>query len=240
MIKNILLGALLLGTLAIWTKQLYAMFGSVSIPDNNKVVVLELFTSQSCSSCPPADRLLSQLAEKENVIALSCHVTYWNHLHWEDTLSHQFCTDRQYAYAQPLGEGRRVFTPQLVVNGASHAIGSQPGAINTAIKRTNQAKKITVTRQNDALLINLPQISADNYRISLFGIKKEHTQGIKRGENRGRTVTYTNSVSYSEHIETSAHNLREFTIRPQQDAEGYIILVQDPDTMHVLAAGQAL
>ena len=239
MIKNTLLFAALGGILFFWTTQLHAMFGSVEMLKGD-VVVLELFTSQSCSSCPPADRLLGELAERDNVIALSCHVTYWNHLHWEDTLSQSFCTERQRAYSHPLGERGSIYTPQMVVNGAAHAVGSRPGSVNSAINSTKSPRKIHIQRQNNALMVNFPALEASKYTISLFGIQKSHTQGIKRGENRGRTVTYTHAVTYMEQIEAATTRLDQFTLTPQHEAEGYIILVQDPKTMQVLAAGQVL
>ena len=111
-----------------------ARFVDVDAGASQSPVVVELFTSQSCSSCPPADRNLGKLSENPNVIALGFHVTYWNHLHWEDTLSNEFSTKRQRSYAAAFRNGR-VYTPQMVVNGEQEFVGSNGSKVNAALKK---------------------------------------------------------------------------------------------------------
>ena len=94
-------------------------------------VVAELFTSQGCSSCPPADALLGVMAKDPNIIALGCHVTYWDHESWKDTLAQPFCTARQYAYAKTVKDG--VFTPQLIVDGIKSVVGNEPASVLLAL-----------------------------------------------------------------------------------------------------------
>ena len=97
--------------------------------------VVELFTSQGCSSCPPADKIIGELAKDPNVIALSMPIDYWDYLGWKDTLADSRFTARQKSYSHMRGD-RDVYTPQVVVNGALHVIGSDRGKIENAIATT--------------------------------------------------------------------------------------------------------
>lgn len=193
--KKILLlfiGALMM--VALFSKGIQAGFGEDVDdihPDNP--VVLELFTSQSCSSCPPADELLGQIAQKKNVIALGFHVTYWDHLSWRDTLSREFATHRQRAYAAARGS-RRIYTPQMVVNGADEFVGSNRGDLRRAMENAKAIKRISVSQDNQSLHIELPDLGGDVLKLSLFGVKSRHHQKIGNGENRGLDVTYHNAV----------------------------------------------
>lgn len=167
-------------------------------------LVVELFTSQSCSSCPPADALLSELqAQNEDIIALSCHVTYWDHLNWRDTLSHKFCSDRQRAYARQM-EKRQVYTPQMVVNGRHEFVGSnrtealrslQSGTVQEIILQHSDGQTLTATLPALTQGPNLQTLWLISYRTST-------TQAITSGENGGRTVTYTNSVDTLDQVGT--------------------------------------
>src|SRR5260221_6955023 len=100
--------------------------------------VVELFTSQGCSSCPPADQIIGELAKDPNVIALSMPIEYWDYLGWKDTLADSRFSARQKAYSQMRGD-RDVYTPQVVVNGSTHVIGSDRAGIEGAIKSTEKA-----------------------------------------------------------------------------------------------------
>lgn len=160
-------------------------------------VVLELFTSQSCSSCPPADKVLFNLAnDNENIIALSCNVTYWNHLHWKDTLSKEFCSIRQRDYVRSL-QSRGPYTPQIVINGSDTMVGSQLGQIKRGILKqaSEPVKEIKLVRKENELIIHLPETpTEDTYALHLVSYGQSHTQDILRGENKGRRVHYTNPV----------------------------------------------
>ena len=160
-------------------------------------LVLEMFTSQSCSSCPPADKILNRLAdENKNIIALSCNVTYWNHLHWQDTLSKEFCSIRQRDYVRRL-KSRGPYTPQLVVNGKDEMVGSQLGKIKRSILKQadKPVKNIKLTQDEGELIIQLPETpTTDTYALHLISYGHSHTQDIPSGENKGRQVHYTNPV----------------------------------------------
>ncbi len=175
---------------------LLVSFSVKAEPTTQAPVVVELFTSQSCSSCPPADKILGELAERDNVIALSCHVTYWNYLHWEDTLSNAFCTDRQRSYVQAMKK-RTSYTPQIVINGRHDVVGNRSWEVNAAVKKSVQkyeVSPISLTYDNGFLEVSLPTLDRDNYRLTLVSYGEAHSQSILSGENRGRTVDYTNPV----------------------------------------------
>ena len=163
-------------------------------------VVLELFTSQGCSSCPPADKLLADFARDPNVLALSLAVDYWDYLGWKDTLALAGHTSRQRAYAKARGD-RDVYTPQAVINGIAHALGSDRAAIERAIQRTRQVATpltlpVTVTVADSKVTVNVPATADQNSigEVWLCPITKSVPVAVGRGENHGRTITYSNVV----------------------------------------------
>ncbi len=162
-------------------------------------VVLELYTSQGCSSCPPADRLLRQYAGRRDTIALSYNVDYWDYLGWKDTLGNPAFSTRQRLYARRRGDGE-VYTPQIVVNGLSHAVGSMPREIDRAIARTKSYLSDTrvpldVRINGGKLTIEVGEATVDqSATIWLAAVRSEVTVPVRRGENRGRTLTYHNVV----------------------------------------------
>jgi len=159
--------------------------------------VLELFTSQGCSSCPPADRLLGEYINQDDVIALSFSVDYWDYLGWKDTLASPDYSQRQRDYATARGD-RKVYTPQVVVNGARHAVGSNQSSIESAI-RSVDGLPIDVKLVPDGDVIHLEigaatDDSPDRAAIWLAVFDRAVTVDIGRGENRSRSITYNNAV----------------------------------------------
>lgn len=164
--------------------------------------VLELFTSQGCSSCPPADAFLGTLQNREDVIALSLPVDYWDYLGWKDTLARPENTKRQRRYATTNGYGS-VYTPQIVVNGVSHAVGSRPHEVENAIKL---ARKLLSARsvpmhvymdKNDIVIeagASQNSLKTKSATIWLAHVSSKETVNIGRGENNGRSITYYNVV----------------------------------------------
>jgi hypothetical protein len=164
--------------------------------------VVELFTSQGCSSCPPADRIIGELAKDPSVIALSMPIDYWDYLGWKDTLADARFSARQKAYSQARGD-RDVYTPQVVVNGSAHLIGSDRAGIENAIGNTKKAdgvmsvpvsmtiagKQITVTVAASG---NSPATA--HGEIWICSVSKAIPISVGRGENRGRELTYYNVV----------------------------------------------
>jgi hypothetical protein len=164
--------------------------------------VIELFTSQGCSSCPPADKILGELAEDPSVIALSMPIDYWDYLGWKDTLADARFSARQKAYSQVRGD-REVYTPQVVVNGSAHVIGSDRAGIESAIditKKTDGVMSVPVTMTQSGKQINVSVAASGKGPAALHGevwicsVSKEIPIAIGRGENRGREVTYHNVV----------------------------------------------
>jgi hypothetical protein len=162
--------------------------------------VLELFTSQGCSSCPPADRLVGQFANDSSLIALSVPIDYWDYLGWRDTLANPAHSARQRAYARVRGDGQ-VYTPQIVVNGSADALGSDQAAIERAITQTDHktgvmSLPVVLAVNNGALNVSISD--ADKApaaaEVWLCPLAKTVPVAIGRGENRGRTITYHNVV----------------------------------------------
>ena len=163
--------------------------------------VIELFTSQGCSSCPAADQLMGELARDPSVIVLSLPVDYWDYLGWKDTLALHGHSTRQRAYSIARGD-RAVYTPQAVINGVVHVLGSDKAAIERAIAQTKKqdaalALPVTMSVADGKVTVSVPgapegeQHSAE---IWLCPVTGNAQVTIGRGENRGRTVTYTNVV----------------------------------------------
>ncbi len=162
--------------------------------------VIELFTSQGCSSCPAADKLLSELAQSDpSFIPLSLAIDYWDYLGWKDTLALPGHTDRQRAYSRMRGD-REIYTPQAVINGVAQAIGSDLTQIKTAVAKSYDTASplsvpVTVTVADDHLSVTIPaRDEATGSEVWLCPVRGQVSVGIGRGENSGRTITYTNVV----------------------------------------------
>lgn len=161
--------------------------------------VVELFTSQGCSSCPPADKVLGKYAEKGDVLALSWHVDYWNYLGWKDTFSRKEFTERQQLYAGSF-KRRGIYTPQAVVNGRTHVVGSHHSEIEARLLHYASAGQglsvpVNVDRGSKSISIdaNVPATLGDVTLWIVF-FDRAVEVAIKRGENTGRTITYHNVV----------------------------------------------
>jgi hypothetical protein len=160
-------------------------------------VVVELYTSQGCGSCPPADALLGRLAERHDVIAMSLPVTYWDMLGWKDTLASDANTSRQKAYALAKGRGG-VYTPQMIVDGASDVVGSREADVQAAIaEREADMPYIPVTLQTTRNAMHIAIGAGDsgaNATIWLFHLLDRANVDVASGENGGRVLTYRNVV----------------------------------------------
>jgi len=163
--------------------------------------VVELFTSQGCSSCPPADKIIGELAKDPSVLALSMPIDYWDYLGWKDTLADARFSARQKAYSQMRGD-RDVYTPQVVVNGSVHLVGSDRAGIESAIGDTKAegVMSVPVSMTLVGKQINVSVAASSKAPAALHGevwicsISKAVPISIGRGENRGREVTYYNVV----------------------------------------------
>jgi hypothetical protein len=170
------------------------------------LAVVELFTSQGCSSCPPADALIGELGKDPSLIAVSLPIHYWDYLGWKDTLADPRHTARQKAYSRMRGDSD-IFTPQAVINGAASALGSDKAAIKKAVEtaREHGAKlsmKIDIAVVNGQVSVVVVKgdegLSGDEGERSgevwMWGLASAVPVTIGRGENKGRTVIYANVV----------------------------------------------
>ena len=164
--------------------------------------VVELFTSQGCSSCPPADKIIGELARDPGVIALSMPIDYWDYLGWKDTLADSRFSARQKAYSQARGE-RDVYTPQVIVNGSAQVIGSDRAKIEGAINETGKADgvmsvPVSITLAGKQVTVSVAASTkgpaASHGEVWICSVTKEVPIAIGRGENRGQKVTYYNVV----------------------------------------------
>jgi hypothetical protein len=163
--------------------------------------VIELFTSQGCSSCPPADKLLGELTYDQGLIPLTLPIDIWDYLGWKDTLALPGHTKRQKAYSHVRGDHEGVYTPQAVINGTAQALGSDRAAIERAITQSHNNKAtlslpLTMTLDGNRLTVTAPAVANENATAEawLCPITKSVSVAIGRGENTGHTFTYHNVV----------------------------------------------
>ena len=231
-----------LALMFIWNKGLQAKIEDDlnSVQLDNPVVV-ELFTSQSCSSCPPADEILMKISDKPNIIPLAFHVTYWNHLSWEDTLSKEFSTKRQRGYSASAGS-KRVYTPQMIVNGRTEFVGSHGNKLIKALKNTRPIQTLEIARDSAVINIKIPTMAnqKSKSRIWLFATQSDHTQSIPSGENSGKSVHYVDAVLYEESLGDWDGRGKIITAQiPRiENIDAITILIQQNGFGPILAAGK--
>lgn len=214
--------------------------------------VVELFTSEGCSSCPPADRILGQLKEKAaaqswEVFPLSFHVDYWDRLGWKDPFSKPEFSQRQRQYAQALGS--RVYTPMMLFNGHIEAVGSRRDLVYASLRESiqNQAAvsvSASINATADEVLVKFETASAEGKHLHLALVERHRTVSVRRGENKGRTLNHYNIVRDFKSFTLS--KIRRGTI-PFDLPEGFstegfaaIVFIQDPKTNLILAATEAI
>ncbi|WP_299628281.1 thioredoxin family protein [uncultured Tateyamaria sp.] len=158
-------------------------------------VVVELFTSQGCSSCPPADKLMHELAKRDDVIALALHVDYWDYIGWKDEFADPKHAERQRGYAVEAGR-RSVYTPQMIINGVTDIVGARPMELSKAIAEhaANPAPvALEVVRAGSRVTISADAVSAEGpFLVHMLRYQSERTARITRGENAGHTLSYAN------------------------------------------------
>ncbi|HLW91847.1 MAG TPA: DUF1223 domain-containing protein [Roseiarcus sp.] len=202
--------------------------------------VVELFTSQGCSSCPPADRILGELARDPSVLAVSYSIDYWDYIGWKDTLAQPTYTQRQEAYAKTIGRGQ-VYTPQAIVNGLADAIGSDRNQIEAAESATAKRAGVlsvpmSIAEQGDAINITVgaaPPGAPHSAGVYLLALASKRTVVIQRGENAGATITYSNVVrgitkvgEWSGAEMTLSANLAQARL---DGADAYAVILQQGD-----------
>jgi len=218
---------------AILTILLVAMLASSAPAAETRPVVVELFTSQSCSSCPPADALLGELAKRGDIVALGFHVTYWDGAAWRDPFARAESTERQAAYDKRL-TGGQVYTPQMIIEGTDDAVGSDRGAVFAALDKTKPVAVAPVSFAADRHSVaigagTMPGIAPAGASVLLARYALTRTTHVGGGENTSRTLIDTNGVEALATLGAWDGKPVSFPIEPPGEGEGLAVLVQASD-----------
>ncbi|MGB1236280.1 MAG: DUF1223 domain-containing protein [Planktomarina sp.] len=194
----------------------------------DRPVVVELFTSQGCSSCPPADAILHELVKDPQIIPLALHVDYWDYIGWKDSFASPAFTKRQRTYASAQEE-RMVYTPQMMVNGMSHVVGSRRSEISALVQAAKGQQALVGVSANlsgDSLTINVDETQVKGpFIVHVVSYRPNSTVQIKRGENAGRTITYANVVTnWRSLVEWSGRS--DDTFKTMHDDSKAVVLIQ--------------
>ena len=211
------------------------------------LTVVELFTSQGCSSCPPADAFLGELAGRDDVLALSFHVDYWDYIGWKDPFASADHTRRQRDYSRKLGL-RYVYTPQMVIQGAAHATGSDRSTVLDTIEKNRALARIPVELRQGGdggvrlLIADAPAkgAAAEEAAVWLVVFDREHLTPVRRGENRGRKLRNYNVVRQLSRIATWRGKALDMAVTVPDMVLGggraCAVLVQSTETGRILGA----
>jgi hypothetical protein len=206
-------------------------------------VVVELYTSQGCSSCPPADALLGELARRKDVVALSFHVDYWDYIGWKDPFASAAATERQRDYGRALGL-KMVYTPQIIVDGTADAVGSDQNAVEKLIAAAAKRPRVDIKFSLDEmgrLFVELPEHPlAGMATVWLAVFDSEHKTAVARGENSGATLSDYNVVRELRRVGNWPGTPVQLPVAMAPDAaakhDGCAIIVQLGETGPILAA----
>ena len=206
---------------------------------------IELFTSQGCSSCPPADLNLGKLATRPDIVALSFHIDYWDYIGWKDRFATKESTERQRVYARTLKQ-RYVYTPEMVVDGRTHEPGVKESAIEglLAEARRQSPKRTTPELKRTAdgtLTIRLAAAKLDQPAdVIVFAYDRRHSTPVERGENNGRRLENFNVVRHFEVVSRWNGTEQQWTVQAErfQPDQGIAVLVQQADQGSVLGANK--
>lgn len=203
-------------------------------------VVVELYTSQGCSSCPPADKILADLAERNDVIALALHVDYWDYIGWKDIFATPQYSDRQRLYARAAGN-RSIYTPQFIVQGRDHVIGTKPMKLSDAIQSHKaQAGAIDLEVSRAGGKIRVQATSKQRFSkplvVQLVTYTPKESVAVKRGENAGRTLSYHNIVTSWKQVDKWNGAGPLSASYAVEDETPVVVIVQEPGLGQVLAA----
>ncbi|WP_264213789.1 DUF1223 domain-containing protein [Leisingera thetidis] len=207
-------------------------------------VVVELYTSQGCSSCPPADALLHELAGRRDVLPLALHVDYWDYIGWKDQFAKPSHTKRQKGYAHAGGR-RMIYTPQMIIMGQDDVVGADAMEVADAIGKHKEQPRpvlLSVTRQGGELVIRLQpraQVPGGRLLVQVVRYTPERTVSITRGELAGKTFTYANVVDgWQTAAEWDGAGELEISV-PAPGSQPAAVLVQEAPFGRIVAAAQA-
>lgn len=231
----------------IFTSLIVTLTAAMALVDDARAdqqpVLVELFTSQGCSSCPPADEYLGEIAGRDDVIALSMHVDYWDYLGWRDVFASPAHTQRQRAYAAHMEE-RMVYTPQIIVNGTEALVGSHRASVDDAITRHGSKPahaEIALSLHGERLVADIaptPDVAAAAGRVLMVWYSEAESVAIRAGENNGRKITYHNVVSGWSSLGDWRGGRIAMTAPKPIDADGVAVFVQQGDGGPILGAAK--
>jgi hypothetical protein len=208
------------------------LLGIAPLHAGERPTVVELFTSEGCSSCPPADALLAELAGRPDILALSFHVDYWDRLGWKDPFSTPDATRRQHGYADLLGLAT-VYTPQMVFDGKWQAVGSDRGEVGRALsaaRRNLDEVPVALAADHGRAQITLgPGGDGISATLLLVGFDRRHVSAVPRGENGGRTLSHVDVVRSIEEVARFDGRGRVFEVPIRSPCDRVAAILQAPD-----------
>lgn len=203
-----------------------------------RIVMVELFTSQGCSSCPPADANLAKLADRDDVLALSMHVDYWDYLGWRDTFGRPENTRRQFMYRDAMG-ARVVYTPQAIVHGTFDVSGGRMDRLLAAIDKARELERhawLEIAQADGMMKVMLKSESGMTpCTVWIAAYDREASVEITRGENAGKTISYHNVVSKLMKVGHWEGDVRELSLPQPEAGEGIAVWLQDDHTGRILS-----
>ncbi|MFT6912775.1 MAG: hypothetical protein ACJAQW_001380 [Paracoccaceae bacterium] len=211
------------------------------LAEGQNTVVVELYTSQGCSSCPPADALLKRLALRDDVIALALHVDYWDYIGWKDNFAQPAFTKRQKAYARVAG-ARSIYTPQIIIGGVAHVVGARPMDVaDFVMEQKSQARSVDLkaSRAGEQISIRASKVAGTGQGdmiVQLVRYIPNAMVEIKTGENAGKTLEYVNVVTQLSVVGTWTGRRDLALDVPVQGNDPAVIIVQKADHSSILAA----
>jgi hypothetical protein len=220
---------------------LWVAAASVAMAESEQGVLVELYTSQGCSSCPPADELMGELVDMPGVIGLALHVDYWDYIGWKDTFGQEKFSERQRNYAHAAGD-KMIYTPQVIVNGGARMVGNPAGPVVNAISAAAAAPKdvrLNLQRQGGQVVItgSTGHALPAGTTVQLVHYAPQQNVAIERGENAGLTVNYRNVVtSWQKLGEWSGSGALNMTAEAGNGP--IVVLVQSAGPREVLAAAR--
>ncbi len=224
--------------LALGLGMMVSTLGQASVADGP--VVVELFTSQGCSSCPPADEMLADLGQGGEVIALALHVDYWDYIGWADTFADPAYTQRQRTYARFMGADT-VYTPQFIVNGLDTVVGARKRQLNRAINaHDGDQTGVVVAAERTAdgqvkITATASMTYASELIVQVVSVLPDQEVEIMRGENAGRTLTYSNIVSNWQPVSTWVSG-EPLSLTVDADENAAVVLIQEAGPGAIVAS----
>jgi hypothetical protein len=230
-----------LGRRAAFILGIWFLVTATTVQATPRLSVVELYTSEGCSSCPPADAYLGELARREGILALSFHVDYWNDLGWRDASALSSLTSRQQAYARRL-RLNSIFTPQIIVDGRESFVGTDRRGIEAFLARSSPKHPITLSVENGEVVIAVaPSETSEGDEVVLVPFRQRIVTQVVRGENHGRTLEEFNVVRELRTVGRTSTQSQQWHIRFDalpKDATDVAVLLQRPQQGEIVGVAR--